>query len=131
MKTKNHSVKNRVSRTQGTVLFSKERAKLKIAQSKIALTVPWWNAIFREKRKAENRSVRNSINGTQGTEENLNHPVKNGVNGTQGTMLFSQERAKLKITQSRIALTVQMVQCYFPRKGETENSSVKNSVNGT
>ena len=38
-------------------------------------------------------------------------PVKNGVNGTQGTILFSEERGELKITQSKIAFTVDRILC--------------------
>ena len=41
------------------------------------------------------------------------------VNNTQGTLvLFSQERLRLKITQSKVALTKHRVQCYFSREEE-------------
>ena len=55
-------------------------------------------------------------------------------------MLFSQERGEVKITQSKLALKVHWVKCYFPRKVNTENRTlkeenlnnpVKNSINGT
>ena len=60
-----------------------------------------------------------------------NEPVKNGVKGRQGTVLLPQERVRLKLTQSKIALTVRWVQCCFPRRRKTENHPVKNSVIGT
>ena len=46
-------------------------------------------------------------------------------------MLFSQERVRLKITQSKIALTVQGCNSIFPRKSMYKNQPVKNIVNGT
>ena len=61
----------------------------------------------------------------------MNEPVKITVNGTRGTMLFSQVRLRLKITRSKIALTVHYVQCYFPRKSQTRNHPVKITVKGT
>ena len=64
-----------------------------------------------------------------GKTENIT--VKNSVNGTQGTMLFSQERGRQKITRSKIELTVHRVQSYFKRKGKTENHPVKNTVKDT
>ena len=42
-----------------------------------------------------------------------NHLVKNTVNVTKSRMLFSYERIKLKITQSKIPVTIQRVECYF------------------
>ena len=80
-----------------------------------------------------------TINITQATRQfsrglkskTVNQQVKNSVNGTQRTMLFYQERLRLKITQSKIPLTVQREDCFFSRKNKTENHPVKNSVNGT
>ena len=46
-------------------------------------------------------------------------------------MLFYQEGLRIKITQSKILLTVQRVECHFSRKNKTENHPVKNNVNGT
>ena len=51
-------------------------------------------------------------------KEYSNNPVKNSVNGTHGTMLFSREKGKLRITQSRIKLTAQRVRHHFPSKKE-------------
>ena len=50
---------------------------------------------FQKKSKTENRPVKNSIKGTQGTtlfRNNIaNSSLKNSVNGTVGIMLFTQE----------------------------------------
>ena len=61
-----------------------ERAELKISQLKIAITVTGCDAVFREKGRTDSRSVRNSMNGTQ------------------GKVLFSQEKDKLKSPKSAI-----------------------------
>ena len=50
-KIKNHSSKNSISGTQGTMLFSKESAKLKVAQSKTASAVLGVHWIFPESGK--------------------------------------------------------------------------------
>ena len=55
------------------MLFSQERVRAKINQSKLALAVSGCNAIF------------------EGNNKTKNPLVKNGVHGSQGTMLFSQE----------------------------------------
>ena len=44
---------------------------------------------------------------------------------------FFEGMEKLKIAPLKIALTVHTVQCYFSKKGETKNHSVKNRGNGT
>ena len=80
----------------GTMLFSLERAEMKITQSRILLRIHRVQSYFPQSR------------------ENQKPSVKNIVNGSQGTMLFSQKRAKLKMTQSKTALTLH--QCYFPKK---------------
>ena len=71
------------------MLFSYERIKLKITQSKIVLTVH--RVLCYLPRKTED------------------HPVSNKVNGAQGKMPFSQERVRLKISLSKLQLTVHMV----------------------
>ena len=43
----------------------------------------------------------------------VNQQVKNSGNGTQRIMLFSQERVRKKINQSKIPLTLQRVESYF------------------
>ena len=43
-------------------------------------------------------------------------------------MLIFQERVRLSINLSKVALTIHRLHCYFPRKNETENSLVKNNV---
>ena len=77
---------------------------------------------FQKKSKTENRPVKNSIKGTQGTtlfRNNIaNSSLKNSVNGTEGIMLFSQEWGRLKITPSKIELAEHSLQCYFPKKEE-------------
>ena len=45
-------------------------------------------------------------------------------------MLFSEGRVRLEITQSKIPLTVSGYYAIFPRRGKTENDTVKNSVKG-
>ena len=45
-----------------------------------------------------------------------NHLVKNTVNVKKSRTLFSYERIKLKITQSKIPLIMQRVECYFLTK---------------
>ena len=61
------------------------------------------------------------------------YPVKERVNGTNWTMLFSQKRAKLKIAQSKVALTIQLTgySAIFPGRGGTKSQAVKFSFNGT
>ena len=87
-------MKNGLNGKLGTMLFSQERRKLKITPSE--------KAIFQRKSIAENRPVKNCINGARveryvpGKEKTVNRSVKNSINGTQGTMLFSKERRKLK-----------------------------------
>ena len=60
-----------------------------------------------------------------------NHEVKNSVKNAQGTMLFYVERVRLIITQTKVALTIHRVQCYFPGKSEAKNEPVTISGNGT
>ena len=57
--------------------------------------------------------------------------VKSIVKNTKGTMLFSQQRVRLKITQSKIGLTVQGYNAFFSQKSKTKDQPVKISVNGT
>ena len=77
------------------------RGKLKIAPSKIVLTVhKVYTMVFSKERGK------------------LKSPSKNSVNSTQGTVIFSQERAKQKISRPIIALTVKRVLCYSSIKGE-------------
>ena len=64
------------------------------------------------------------------SRERQNNPVKISINGSHCTMLFTQETVKLKITQSKIGLTVLRVQDHFPRKGKTEDHQARNEVNG-
>ena len=100
------------------MLFSQERVRLKITHSKIALTVHRVQyAVFPRKKKLQVthsklalmvRRVQCSLPKKSKTE---NHPDENNVNGTQGTVLFSQERVRIKINESKIALTVPSVQC--------------------
>ena len=47
--------------------------------------------------------------------------VKTRVTRTWGIGLFSRERGKTQITQSKIALPIQTVRCHFPRKDEELN----------
>ena len=54
----------------------------------------------------------------QGRSNTTNQLVKNSVNGTHCTMLISQERVRLKMRQSKLVLTVNRVQRYFPKKGQ-------------
>ena len=72
---KNHAVKNSANVKQGTTLFSQERVRVEITQSKVALTILFYNTIFRRKSKTKNEPVKISDNGTKGT-----------------IMLFSQDR---------------------------------------
>ena len=72
-----------------------------------------YNAIFQKKSKT------------------LDHGVKNSVKSAQGTMLFCKEVDGLKITQSKVALTIHRVQCYFPGKSKAKKEPVKISGNGT
>ena len=109
--------------------------------------------------KTENQPVKTRITIQRlhcyfaGEGKTENSSAKNSINGKHGTMLFSLERAEMKITQSIIPLRihrvqsyflqsgenqkpsvkniVHRVQCYFPKKSKTENNSVKNSVNLT
>ena len=57
-----------------------------------------YNAIFPKKSKAKNQ------------------PVKISINSTPSTMLLSKEGVTLKITQSKIPLTVHRVEHNFPKK---------------
>ena len=82
-----------------------------------------------------NRQVKDSTRGTmlfsQVRGETVNQLVKDSVNGTELTVLFSQERARPKIIQSNIPLTVRTVECCFQRNNKTKNHRIKSSVNGT
>ena len=60
-----------------------------------------------------------------------NHPVKITINGTYGTMLFSKGLVRLKITQSKLTLTVHRVQCYFPKEELDCKSASRKSFNST
>ena len=86
-------------------------------KSKIKITWPLqymgYNAIFQRKSKTKD------------------HAVKNSVKSAQGTMLFYEEVVRLKITQSKVALTIHRVQCYFPGKSKAKKEPVKISGNGT
>ena len=55
---------------------------------------------------------------------------KVAFNGTKDTMLFSQERVRLRITKSKMALTFQGYSANFRRKGRTKNHPVKTIVKG-
>ena len=108
--------------------FSQERAKLKhqskvvskvqrvqcgtmkIAQSKIALTVPMGTMLFSQERAK------------------LKSPVRNSINGTEITLLFSQNR---KTENSSVKNSIHSTMPFFPERGKTENTTVKNSVNST
>ena len=90
-----------VNHTQGTLLFSKECAKLKTNQSKQAwITVQRVQCYFAGEGKTENSSANNR------------------GNSKHGTMLFSLERAEMKITQSKVPLRIHRVQSYFLPSGE-------------
>ena len=69
-----------------------------MTQSRRGLTGQIGNAIFPEKGKTENRSLKIS------------------VMDTLGTTLFFQERVGLKIHQSKLVLMVLRLQCYFPKR---------------
>ena len=58
------------------MLFSRERVKPRINQSKSVLAVPGYNAIFERISKTKN------------------HQVNNSVKSAQGTMLFYKEGAR-------------------------------------
>ena len=53
------------------------------------------------------------------------------MKGRQSTMLFPQERVRLKTTQSKLASTVLRLQRYLPLTEWDKNHPVKDSVNST
>ena len=91
------------------MLFSEERVILKITQSKIALTVQGYGAVSPRKSKTKNHPVRKSVKSAHGPcsfaeNKTKNIPVKNTVNSTR---VFSQEKVRLKINQSKTKKTSQ------------------------
>ena len=64
-------------------------------------------------------------------EKAENHSLKNTVRDTPGTTLISQERVRLKITHTKLALTARNAQCNFQKKSRTKTDPVKNSIKGT
>ena len=51
--------------------------------------------------------------------------MKRTLNDTNGTTQFSKESLKLEINLSKLVLTVQSVQRYFPEKEDGKNEQVK------
>ena len=106
------------SSTFGRMLFSQGRVGLEITQYKIALSVQGHNVVFPRRSKIKKDSVKDSVKSAQGTvlfyQEvvRLKITAKISLNGTQGTII----RVKLKLTQSKLALTVHRIQPYSPWK---------------
>ena len=94
--------------------FSQGRARLKVTQSNIQLTVQRVGCCFPEKETGDR-----------------SHGVKNSGNGTKGTVLFSQETVGLKFNQPKCRPRYTGYQAIFPRISKTINYPVKTSVNGT
>ena len=70
--------------------------RLKITESKIALTSTGYDAIFPRNSKTKNQPVKLRVSGTQvqcyfPKKEARNHPVKNSVKVKQDTTLFCEE----------------------------------------
>ena len=84
------SIKNSVNCKQGTSLLSRGRIGQIITRSKIALTIPSVRCYFP---RESNTKI---------------HPVKNTVYGTKSITLFCQGRIRVKASQTKIALTVHM-----------------------
>ena len=82
------------------MLFSQERVRLKITQSKVALMVQGYNAIIPRKSKTKNHPVKNSVNSThagynavfQRRGKTINHPVKISINQSSDILQHSQNR---------------------------------------
>ena len=73
-----------------------------LPQCETALTVLRVHCYFPKKEEKLNRSIKDNINGKQGTvvfskekARTENTSVKNTINSTRGTVLFSQERGNL------------------------------------
>ena len=84
------------------MLFSRERVRLRITKSKMALTLQGCGANFQKKGRTKNHPVKTIVKGQQRDSAIIprksrtkNHQVKNSVTSTHGTMFPSQEEERL------------------------------------
>ena len=92
------------------------------------LTVQIVQCYFAGEDITENCSVKNSINVKRGTMlfsleraelKITQSKVPLRIKDTQGTLLLSHERRKLKIVQSKVYIVnSHCIQCYFPKREE-------------
>ena len=106
------------------MLFPKESAKLKTTLSKITLTVHKYKAIFPGEGELQivvlNISLRDHRIMLFSRKQSKTGAIPRAITQSKYSVLFSQERGRLRITP--ITLTLHRVQCYFDRYGKTENT---------